>query len=130
MKLQLGMDKSAMGLSLLCLVHCLVVPSAAVLLPTMLAMPLQDELFHQILLLAVVPLSAVALLMGCRKHQTWSVLAWGSVGLFVLIFAGLFGHDLVGEAGERLGTAIGSAFIIGSHYKNYRLCRSAHHCEC
>lgn len=129
MKRQATLDKSAIGLSFLCLAHCLILPIITILLPTVLALPLEGELFHQVLLFAIVPLSTVALMMGCRKHRTWSVLAWGGAGLIVLIFAALFGHDLFGETGEKFATAIGSALIILSHIKNYRLC-DRHLCEC
>ena len=126
MKIQLGADKSAIALSFLCLAHCLILPVAAIAIPTLYALPLEDEFFHRALLVGVVPISAIALLMGCKKHQTWSLLAWGITGLLVLILTAFFGHDLVGEMGERAGTAIGSVCLIICHYKNYSLCRSQH----
>lgn len=129
MKLQLSMDKSAMGLSFLCLAHCLVLPSAAILLPAVIAAPLEDELFHQILLIGVIPLCVIALFMGCRKHKSWKIFAWGITGLSILLFGGFFGHDLLGEAGERITTVVGSFFIIFSHLKNYKKCQS-HQCAC
>lgn len=130
MKLQLTLDKSAMGLSFLCLVHCLVLPIAAIVLPTLLAIPLNDEFFHQVLLIGVVPVSAVALLLGCKKHRMWETLAWGIAGLGILIFTAVLGHDLFGEIGEKVLTAIGSLLMIVSHYKNYRLCSKYQQCEC
>jgi len=99
-------------------------------LPTLLAIPLDDELFHRLLLVGVVPLSAFALLMGCRKHKNRNVVIWGGAGLLVMIFAAFLGHDLVGETGEKGLTLLGSALIIVGHYGNYRLCRVHHHCEC
>ena len=130
MKLQLTLDKSAISLSLLCMAHCLILPSLLILLPAVLAVPLGDELFHKALLICVIPLSAIALFLGCRKHKSWNILSWGLLGLAVLIFAGFFGHDLVGETGEKLATIVGSLFIILSHYKNYRLCSNHKKCEC
>lgn len=129
MKLQLAMDKSAMGLSFLCLAHCLFLPSLMVLLPTFLVLPIEDEIFHRALLVGVVPLSAFALFMGCRNHRKWSIFVWGVIGLVVLILAGVLGHDILGEVGERVATVIGSFFIIFSHYKNYSNCYR-HRCEC
>lgn len=129
MKSQLSMDKTAIGLSLLCLAHCLILPSAFALLPVFWSLTLEDELFHLALLVAVVPLSAFALFMGCRKHRTWSVVILGGVGLSVLISSAIFAHDLLGERGEQVGTVVGSVFIILCHYKNYQLCNK-YHCEC
>ena len=51
------------------------------------------------------------------------------IGLVVLILAGVLGHDILGEVGERVATVIGSFFIIFSHYKNYSNCYR-HRCEC
>lgn len=130
MKLQLTLDKSAISLSLLCMAHCLILPSLAILLPAVLAVPLGDELFHKALLICVIPLSAVALFLGCQKHKGWTVLSWGAIGLSILIFSAIFGHELVGETGEKLATVVGSSFIILSHYKNYRLCSKHQKCEC
>lgn len=129
MKLQLALDKSAMGISFLCLTHCLLLPAAALLLPTLLAIPLSDELFHRVLLIGVVPVSAIALMLGCQQHQKIGILAWGSAGLAVLILTALFAHDLIGETGEKLATAVGSLLMIISHYKNYKQCRE-HQCSC
>lgn len=128
MKTSLSADKSAIVLSFLCLAHCLILPVAAIAIPTLYTLPFEDELFHKVLLIVVVPISAFALLMGCQKHRTWSLLAWGAIGLTILTFTGLFGHDLFGETGERVATVIGSMCLIFCHYKNYRLCRS-HHCQ-
>lgn len=130
MKLQLALDKSAMGLSFMCLAHCLLIPVVVILLPTAIAIPLEDELFHKALLIGVIPMSIIALIMGCRNHKKWAVLLWGAYGLSILFFAGFFGHDIVGETGEKILTVIGSLLIIVGHYKNYRLCGKHQKCEC
>lgn len=122
MKYQDTLDKSAMGLSFLCLAHCMILPVVTVLLPTMLALTLEDEIFHRILLIGIVPLSGLALFMGCQKHRYWSVFAWGVTGLSILIFAAFFGHEVFGEQGEKAATAVGSLLIVVCHYKNYRQC--------
>lgn len=129
MNVQQTLDKSAMGLSFLCLAHCLLLPSAIIFLPTLITLPLADERFHQWLLVAVVPLSLAAIMMGCRKHQDWLVMVWGGAGLGVLLLSGFWGHQLLGEVGERVGTVVGAILMVVGHYQNYRLCR-AHRCEC
>jgi len=130
MKLQTTLDKSAIGVSFLCLVHCLLLPAFIVLLPTVFATFLENELFHKVLVFCVIPLSIIALFMGCQKHKVWGILMLGFVGLVVLLFAAFFGDMLFGEAGEKIGTLTGSLFIIISHYKNYRLCSKHSECEC
>ena len=35
----------------------------------------------------------------------------------------MVGHDLFGEIGERMGTILGSGFLILGHIRNRHLCR-------
>ena len=126
---QLVFDKSAMGLSVLCMVHCLVFPVIATVLPVIVALGLADESFHQLLLIGILPISIVALMLGCRRHRTWAIMFWGMLGLSILIATVLLGHEVLGENGEKIATIIGSVVIVYSHFRNYRLCNS-HHCEC
>jgi dUTPase len=118
-------DRAAIGLSLLCVVHCMLVPVAIALIPTVTLFGLEDEWFHRVLLVVVLPLSVFALSSGLRRHNSKSVLAIGLVGLTLLIVAALAGHDLVGETGERLLTLLGSFLVAVSHLRNFRLCQIA-----
>ena len=65
----LKMDKAAVGLSLMCVAHCLLTPIAIVMLPALGAIFLEDERFHSVLLFLVLPTSLLALTIGCRKHR-------------------------------------------------------------
>jgi len=121
-RVQVIMDKTAIGVSIVCAIHCALLPIALVALPVLAATPLGDEWFHQAMLLGVLPLSLVALAMGCRKHKNRNVVLWGWGGLIVLTFTALFGHDVLGESGERIATIIGAAMIAWGHLQNYRLC--------
>lgn len=118
------LDQAAIGLSLLCLVHCLALPLLLVLLPALAALPIADERFHLALLTLVLPTSAAALWLGWRRHRRWRVMAWGLAGVGILVFAAAFGHDLLGEGGERGLTVIGALLVAASHLRNFRLCRS------
>ncbi|ROS02074.1 MerC mercury resistance protein [Sinobacterium caligoides] len=121
-------DKAAIGLSFLCVAHCLLLPIALSIFPLLFLMPLQDELFHKLLVLAVLPISVIGLTLGCKKHKRWQVLAWGATGLTIIMLTALFGHDLVGELGEKVFTLIGSLVIAWGHVQNFRSCRS-HDCH-
>ncbi len=124
-----AIDKSAITLSMLCMAHCLLLPVALSLLPALSALPLADEHFHQMLAVAVLPISALALLFGCWKHRTWSVVLICALGLVILAGTALFGHDLLGEIGEKAATVIGAAVIAYGHVRNMQLCRAAGHTE-
>lgn len=123
------LDKTAIGLSLLCAVHCLLLPLVVILLPSLAASTFAGEAFHQWLVLAVVPTSLIALTMGCRKHHQKTVLAWGLSGLAFIFLALMLGHDTLGETGEKTFTLIGAAFIAWGHYRNFKLCQEPQ-CGC
>jgi|AntAceMinimDraft_11_1070367.scaffolds.fasta_scaffold04728_4 hypothetical protein len=116
-------DKAAIGLSLVCAVHCLLFPSALVLLPALTATTLGGEGFHQWMLVAVLPTSLIALTMGCRLHRDLRVLALGLSGLGALSMAAFFGDSLFGETGEKLVSLVGASLIAFSHWRNHILCR-------
>jgi len=126
---QAAMDKIAIGLSFGCSFHCLVLPVLIVMLPNFPLAFIGDEKFHQLMLWLVIPCSCVALFLGCKKHKAWKVSIFGASGLFLLIFAVLFGHDVAGEAGEKVLTLAGSFLVAYSHFINHKLCKKADCCS-
>lgn len=123
-------DKSAIALSFLCTIHCLAMPLAVVLLPSIAALPLADEAFHYWMLMGVLPISAYALTMGCKKHQRYRLLFIGIVGLSLLFFAAFAGHDLLGETWEKALTIAGATILALGHIGNHRLCQQQERCVC
>ncbi len=84
-----------------------------------------QEAFHVWLLWLVIPLSVVALSMGCRQHKSLSVILLGLLGLSLLIIAATLGHDVLGENGERAVTLVGAIAIAAGHLRDFSLCRRA-----
>lgn len=123
-------DRAAISLSLLCTLHCIVFPWAVVLIPSLAVLPLEDEFFHLWMVVAVIPISAFALTMGCKKHKRHRVLLMGSIGLCILISTVLIGHETLGEAWEKILTVIGASIIALGHLWNFRLCRHHDNCGC
>ena len=119
------LDKIAISTSAFCALHCLFLPLALAIFPALGASLLGQEAFHVLLLWLVIPLSAVALSMGCYRHKSPLVLILGLIGLGILIFTASFGHDYLGEAGERIATVVGALFIGVGHFRNFVLCRRA-----
>jgi MerC mercury resistance protein len=120
----LRLDQVAIAMSGLCVVHCLAGPLLVVLAPAVLiSFGVSDALFHRLLLLVVVPSSAVGLGLGCRRHRDRAVIGLGLLGLAALCLAAIAGHDLLGEAGERALTLAGAVVIATAHLRNFRLCR-------
>lgn len=127
--IQATADKAAIGLSFICVLHCLATPFMVVALPAVFAGFLSGETFHLWLLFAVVPISLLALTMGCNKHRRFNVVLLGCVGIAVMLSAVWLGHDKLGESGEQILTLLGACIIAVGHWFNHRLCRESD-CEC
>lgn len=117
------LDKFAVSTSAICAIHCLFLPLILVVFPALGATLFGQEFFHVLLLWMIIPLSFVALSMGCRKHKSWMVVLFGLTGLTLLVAAATLGHDLLSETGERITTLFGAVFIAFGHMRNYTLCR-------
>jgi len=122
-------DKTAIGLSALCLVHCLAVPLLLLVFPSVALAFFTHELFHQALLFGIVPLSFIALFYGFRLHQNMSVVAAISIGLMFLLAAVLIDHHaleaILGHYGEAILTVIGSVTLAIGHVRNSRFSHQA-----
>ena len=119
------LDKFAILLSGVCLLHCLLTPILITLLPIISSSAfVEDLLFHQLMLWAVLPTSVIALFLGCRKHKQFLIAATGIIGISILVAVSFWGHDWLGIAGEKVATSIGGVVLALSHYLNYRACQN------
>ena len=118
------LDRLAIGGSALCAIHCLSLPVLLSVFPALGTTLFGKESFHVLLLFFVIPLSVIALSMGCKQHKSLFVAMMGILGIGLLIFTALFGHDMFGHDGEKIATLIGASFIAISHIRNYTLCRA------
>ena len=119
------LDRSAIGLSFLCVLHCLAVPLTLILMPSLAALPIADERVHLLLVLLVLPTSTVALTLGCRQHGLKHILAWGLTGIAILVLAAGLGEEFLGEYGEKILTVVGSVLVAVGHVLNFKCCRTA-----
>ncbi|MEM8843571.1 MAG: MerC domain-containing protein [Pseudomonadota bacterium] len=117
------LDKCAISVSSICAIHCLTLPIILSVFPALGSSLFGQEEFHALLIWLIIPLSVIALTIGCKLHKNWFVACLGFLGLCILIFTALLGHDVLGENAERISTLIGSAIIALGHLINYTLCR-------
>ena len=116
-----GLDRLAMGLSGLCLVHCI---GTSVLLALMSAAGgmLLNPLIHEVGLSLAIGLGAVALGRGVLTHGYLAPAVVGSFGLGIMAGALSLphdaGHGLLG--GEAFWTVIGVGILAFGHDLNYR----------
>ena len=119
------LDSIAVFLSGACMLHCLALPFLLTLTPITQGVLLDETVFHMLMLIGILPISVIALTIGCRKHKDKLTLALGVIGLTILTITAFFGHDLVGVTGERIVTSIGGFILAAAHIQNFRICR--HH---
>ena len=122
-------DRTSIGLSLVCAIHCLFVPVLLVALPSLASLPLESETFHVWMVVAVLPISIFALTLGCKKHKRYKIIFLGALGLISLISALLL-ESLIGEIGEKLLTLLGAGLIAWGHFTNFKLCQQHDNPDC
>jgi uncharacterized membrane protein len=110
------LDGAAVGLSALCLVHCLALPLIVAGVP-FLAQFAEGHL-HAQMLIVVVPLSFVALGLGYRHHRNLKIVAAGAVGMLTLIIGATVAHDNLGLAADRIFTIVGALVLATAHFYN------------
>ena len=122
------LDSIAVVLSGICLLHCLALPLVLTGLPIVNTVLLDEEIFHSIMIIVILPISVIALTIGCRQHRDALTIVLGSIGLLILTAMALFGHDMVGVTGERIVTSVGGLILAAAHIRNFLCCREDH-CE-
>ena len=120
---QLVLDRFAIGASVVCALHCAVFPVFLAVFPSLVSLPLDDHLFHQLIVWFVFPSSAAAVLLGCWRHKDRIVLLAGVFGLLALVLTAVFGHELLGEVGEKIATLLAATVLALAHWRNLSLCR-------
>lgn len=111
-------DKIGLGLSGLCLIHCLIMPFFAAILPW-LGMLIEDERIHLGFAAVTVPVAVIAFIPGFLKHHRQGVLALGMAGASLLL-VGALGHDYVPHELEHWFTVCGGLLLVSGHYLNFR----------
>lgn len=102
-------------LSFLCLIHCLVLPWLAALLPVTL---LLDESAHSWLFMALGPAAALAAWSGFQEHRYSLPSVLLAAGVFLVGIAAFMPID---EVWEVTLTVTGSLLLISGHIHNGRL---------
>ncbi len=113
-----NLDRWAIWLSGACLLHCLAISAAVLLLPAVAGLLLHSETgVHWLFLTIAIPISAIALGSGYRQHRSALRLAIGSAGL-VLMSIGV--SHIAGRAMEPPLTVSGVMLVVVAHLLNIR----------
>jgi len=119
------LDGAAVGLSGLCLLHCLALPFVVAALPIL--MPFAEGHLHAQMLYIVVPLSVVAIGLGFSKHRNLRVVFAASAGLLLLLIGATVAHSNLGIVADRVFTISGALVLAAAHWFNGLLSRR-HRC--
>jgi hypothetical protein len=112
-------DKSAIGLSGLCLVHCLFGSLALAVLSAG-GSGLFGHDVHKTGLALAIPLAIFGLGRGIMAHRRWIIVAVGGVGIGFMAMALAMEHG----ATEALLTMIGVVLVAAAHILNIRWLRA------
>lgn len=108
------LDFASMGISGLCVIHCVLLPVLVAALP-FLGMISQNEAVHKILVIIAIPLSVLALWRSGGWRRT-GITAPMATGLLMLALAA-FLIEL--DPYEAYLSVIGALLVAGSHAVNY-----------
>lgn len=113
------LEQIGAGMSLLCALHCAVMPLLVAMLP-LIGHDL-EELFHTHGIEAAVigiagAIGYVTLAFGVRRHRRLAPLAILTLGLLLIVFA----HALLAHDAARLPTVVGALMLAGAQLLNRR----------
>ena len=119
---QFFLDRLSIGFSVICAFHCAFFPVLLAVFPSIAALPVDDQVFHEMLVWLVLPSSVLAAALGCSRHKDRKVLLGIGLGLAIFVFTALFGHELLGETGEKATIFAAAIILAWSHWRNFKLC--------
>lgn len=116
------LDRAAMGVSLLCMAHCLALPLMLSLTPSLLPAVWDDRMVHTVALGLALPLAIVGI--GARMRSSRDALTIGLAGTgLVLMGLGIATHDA--PPLDLLFTLAGAGSVGAAHLRNYSRRRRA-----
>lgn len=121
-----NLDALGIGASLVCAVHCVLLPLVITALPLLGLEVLENEKLEYALLAFSFMVGYSALFRGYRKHHRHIK----PLVLFTVGYAALLaGHFLSPESWEPSIIAAGAGLIVWAHLRNIKECRSCKVCK-
>jgi peptidoglycan/LPS O-acetylase OafA/YrhL len=117
-------DFVGIGLSLLCLIHCLALPVLIAFAPAILRRLPGDDVTHRGLAVAIGLVGVLAFRSGYRMHRRRWLLLLFIAGLALVSVAAVLGDEVLTGYGEAAITVCGGLLIVTAHLVNHSFCRS------
>ena len=123
-------DKFSIFVSITCALHCLLMPAFLITTSSVIALQIDNEVLHGIMLILIAPISIFALIAGLKNHNGKISCVSGFIGLIILLSAYFAGEEILSEWGEIIITLIGSSILVFAHWQNFKLCRDQECNDC
>lgn len=124
-------DYLGIGLSLLCLVHCLALPFLIAFAPVLLRNLPGDDVTHRGLAVVIGFVGFLAFHSGYKVHRRRWLLGLFVLGLVLISVAAVLGDAVLTSYGEAAITVCGGLLLVTAHLFNHSFCRSCvvHDCS-
>ena len=120
-------DRIGISVSGICMVHCMVLPVMLAAVPLWSTVETLHDWLHPLFLVALLPISFMALVATADKPRPKSVRVLLGLGLLVIVLASLFGEEEGGRILETAVTLLGSGMLVAGHWRNGQTCRGCVH---
>jgi hypothetical protein len=117
-------DIVGIGLSGLCMVHCLVFPLLVSFSPAILRGLPGDDATHRVLAIGIALAGGLAFRSGYKVHRKGWILALFLLGIALISAAAALGEAVLSAYGETGITVCGSLLLITAHWCNRSFCNS------
>lgn len=116
------LDRVAVVLSGLCILHCLALPIVLLALPVL--AEFAEGHWHLPMLAIALPVSVAAIVIGYRRHGNRRLVVLGALGLALLVLGATVAHAFLGPTADRTLTIAGSLLLAWVHWQNSRALRA------
>ena len=111
------LDRTAIGASFLCVIHCAGLPLLLAALPALSRVIAIPESFHLWMLAFAIPTSVIALVAALRRHGRGETLLLGVTGLALMLAGAVIFAETPTETAMTIG---GSLCLANAHIVNLR----------
>ncbi|MGB1464925.1 MAG: MerC domain-containing protein [Alcanivorax nanhaiticus] len=118
------LDMAAIALSGICMIHCVASVAGLFAIGLLTAFGHVDEIFHLTMLAFIVPVSALAIGAGYRRHRRLRVLLPGLLALAGLCLLAVLEGAMHGTLWEPVLTSLVGVCLVVTHLGNIRACRN------
>jgi hypothetical protein len=117
-------DAVGIGLSALCMIHCLAFPVVIAFAPAALKALPGDDATHRTLAVGIGLAGSLAFRSGYKVHGKRWILALFLLGMALVSAAAMIGEPALPALGEAAITICGSVLLVTAHWCNRSFCHS------